>query len=40
MLTTTIFGLLLAWIFKPRTWCTVCPINTASDVLLKINKKM
>jgi polyferredoxin len=39
MLTTTIFGLLLAWIFKPRTWCTVCPINTASDVLLKINKK-
>jgi hypothetical protein len=35
MLTTTILGLLLAWIFKPRTWCTVCPINTISDMALK-----
>jgi hypothetical protein len=39
MLTTTILGLLLAWIFKPRTWCTVCPVNTASDLMLKNGKK-
>lgn len=39
MFTTTVLGLLLAWIFKPRTWCTVCPINTVSDEVLKIYKK-
>ena len=39
MFTTTVLGLLLAWIFKPRTWCTVCPINTASDLILNNNKK-
>jgi len=37
MFTTTVLGLLLAWVFKPRTWCTICPINTTSDLLL--NKK-
>ncbi|MHB8131804.1 MAG: hypothetical protein ACYDEX_22760 [Mobilitalea sp.] len=35
MITTTILGLLLALIYKPRTWCTICPIATVSDVLLK-----
>ena len=35
MFTTTVLGLLLAWIFKPKTWCTVCPINTVSDMVLK-----
>lgn len=35
MFTTTIIGLLLTWIFKPRTWCTVCPINTVSDLALQ-----
>lgn len=35
MFTTTVLGLLLAWIFRPRTWCTVCPINTVSDLALK-----
>lgn len=39
MFTTTILGLLLAWIFRPRTWCTVCPINTVSGLLLDKNKK-
>ena len=37
MFTTTVLGLLLAWIFRPRTWCTVCPINTVSDIALKIS---
>jgi len=35
MFTTTIIGLLLSWIFVPKTWCTVCPINTISDISLK-----
>ncbi|HEY5584779.1 MAG TPA: 4Fe-4S binding protein [Ruminiclostridium sp.] len=39
MFTTTVLGLLLAWIFRPRTWCTVCPINTVSDLILYKNKK-
>lgn len=39
MLTTTVLGLLLAWIFKPRTWCTICPVNTVSDLVLNKNKK-
>lgn len=34
MLTTTILGMILAFLYKPRTWCTVCPINTASDMVL------
>lgn len=38
MFTTTILGLLLAWLFKPRTWCTVCPINTASNIIISSNK--
>lgn len=34
MFTTTSIGLLLALIYKPRTWCTICPIATVSDVYL------
>lgn len=32
MMTTTTIGLVLALIYKPRTWCTICPISTISDV--------
>ncbi|MDF2540665.1 MAG: putative rane protein [Herbinix sp.] len=35
MMTTTTLGLIMALLYKPRTWCTVCPINTMSDVYLK-----
>ncbi len=35
MMTTTFLGLLLAFLYKPRTWCTICPIATISDVVLK-----
>lgn len=35
MITTTALGLLLGWVYTPRTWCTICPINTISDVSLK-----
>ncbi len=36
MMTTTVLGLFLAMVYKPRTWCTICPIATVSDVILKI----
>lgn len=40
MFTTTVLGLLLAWIFRPRTWCTICPINTVSDLILNDKKNL
>lgn len=39
MFTTTALGLLFAWVFRPRTWCTICPINTVSDLVINTNKK-
>lgn len=39
MMTTTFLGLILALIYKPRTWCTICPIATVSDVYIKGTKK-
>lgn len=38
MTTTTLIGLFLAFSYKPRTWCTICPINTISDLYL-LDKK-
>ena len=35
MMTTTVLGIILALLYKPRTWCTICPIATVSDVILK-----
>lgn len=35
MISTTILGLLLGLMYKPRTWCTICPISTVSDVYIK-----
>lgn len=35
MLTTTVLGLAIGWIYQPRSWCTVCPVNTLSDLALK-----
>jgi hypothetical protein len=34
MFTTTVIGMVLGWIYKPRTWCTICPINTISDIAI------
>ncbi len=39
MMTTTFLGLILALIYKPRTWCTICPIATVSDIILDTQKK-
>ncbi|PKM51384.1 MAG: hypothetical protein CVV02_07205 [Firmicutes bacterium HGW-Firmicutes-7] len=35
MMTSTILGLILGLVYKPRTWCTICPIATISDKLLE-----
>ena len=40
MMTTTFLGLILALVYKPRTWCIICPVGTLSDTYLKQNKKM
>lgn len=39
MLTTTTIGLILALVYKPRTWCTICPIATVSELYIKSGKK-
>jgi len=38
MMTTTVLGLTLAIVYKPRTWCTICPIATISDSYIKFKK--
>lgn len=38
MMTTTVLGLILALVYKPRTWCTICPIATISDSYLNRKK--
>ena len=35
MFTTTVIGMALGWIYKPRTWCRICPVNTISDMAIK-----
>lgn len=35
MLSSTIAGTALALLYKPRTWCAVCPINTLSSGMVK-----
>lgn len=35
MFTTTIIGIILALVYKPRTWCVICPISTVSNAYLK-----
>jgi len=39
MMTTTVIGIALALIYKPRTWCVICPIATTSDLYLNQKKR-
>jgi len=39
MFTSTILGILLGIIFKPRTWCAVCPIQTLTTETMKKSQK-
>jgi hypothetical protein len=35
MLSSTILGTILAIVYKPRTWCVICPVQTLSTRYLK-----
>lgn len=40
MLSSTILGSFLATVYKPKTWCVICPVKTVSTAYLKgTNKK-
>lgn len=39
MMTTTILGIVLSLVYKPRTWCTICPVSTVSGEYIKYTKK-
>ncbi|WP_054740149.1 hypothetical protein [Cellulosilyticum ruminicola] len=36
MLTSTIIGLFVMMLYKPRTWCTFCPMGTMTQSICKI----
>ena len=36
MLTSTIIGLVAMVLFKPRTWCSFCPMGTMTQLICKI----
>ncbi|MGN0352060.1 MAG: 4Fe-4S binding protein [Roseburia sp.] len=36
MLTSTIIGLIVMVLYKPRTWCTFCPMGTMTQGICKI----
>ena len=35
MLTTTIIGLLLGYLYRAKTWCVICPMGTLSSFALR-----
>jgi hypothetical protein len=39
MLSSTIAGTLMALLYRPRSWCAICPINTLTGSMLKSMKK-
>lgn len=39
MLTSTIIGLVVMALFKPRTWCTFCPMGTMTQMICKLREK-
>lgn len=36
MLTSTIIGLVVMALFKPRTWCSFCPMGTMTQLISKL----
>ena len=39
MLTSTIIGLTVMALFKPRTWCVFCPMGTMTQMICKIRER-
>lgn len=40
ILITTAFAIMLGIRYQPRTWCTLCPMGTLSNVAVKARKKL
>lgn len=38
MLTSTLIGLIVMLLYKPRTWCSFCPMGTMTQGICKIKK--
>jgi len=39
MLTSTLIGLIVMVLYKPRTWCSFCPMGTMTQSICKIKNK-
>lgn len=39
MLTSTLIGLIVMIFYKPRTWCSFCPMGTMTQSICKIKNK-
>ena len=39
MLTSTLIGLVVMALYKPRTWCTFCPMGTMTQTICKIKAR-
>lgn len=40
MLTSTLIGLIVMVMFKPRTWCAFCPMGTMTQTICKIKNQL
>jgi hypothetical protein len=39
MLTSTLIGLVVMVLYKPRTWCTFCPMGSMTQGICKLHTK-
>lgn len=39
MLTSTLLGMIVMILFKPRTWCVFCPMGTMTQLICKLKTK-
>ena len=39
MLTSTLIGLIVMVLYKPRTWCSFCPMGTMTQGICKIKNR-
>ena len=39
MLTSTLIGLIMMYLYKPRTWCSFCPMGTMTQGICKIKNR-
>ena len=39
MLTSTLIGLIVMALYRPRTWCTFCPMGTMTQAICKVRQR-